>query len=95
MSFHTLWAIIHEIALIHMHRDDKQKIKEFYHCLEYVIPCGKCKRHYHNFLRDNPIPDDMTLFDWSVNLHNSVNEKLGKPTMTTDEAFKIWGVNNE
>lgn len=95
MSNRTLWAIIHEIALLHDYPGDKQKIKEFYHCLEHVFLCGKCKQHYHDFLRDNPISDDMSLFPWSVKLHNSVNEKLGKPIMTINEAFNIWRINND
>lgn len=29
-------------------------------------------------------------FEWTVDFHNAVNVKLGKPTMTLDEARRLW-----
>jgi len=31
-----------------------------------------------------------SLFLWTVNIHNSVNQRLGKPTMTIEDAMSKW-----
>jgi len=31
-----------------------------------------------------------SLFLWTVNIHNSVNRRLGKPTMTVEDAMSKW-----
>jgi hypothetical protein len=33
---------------------------------------------------------DTDQFRWSVDVHNMVNEKLGKPVMTLEEAYAHW-----
>jgi hypothetical protein len=41
-------------------------------------------------MEENPIPRNGGLFTWTVQLHNSVNEKLGKPIVSVQEAENIW-----
>jgi hypothetical protein len=59
----------------------------------YFIPqrCD-CKDGYQKILET--LPADFTspeaFFAWGVRLHNAVNEKLGKPQITLDEALTIW-----
>ena len=61
---------------------------------ELTIPqyeCG-CRAFYAQYKADNP-PDFTSpeaFFRWGVNLHNSVNRKLGKPELTYEEALSIW-----
>ena len=65
---------------------------------ELTIPqyeCG-CRAFYSKYKTDNP-PDFSTpeaFFAWGVNLHNSVNRKLGKPELTIEEALSIWRKND-
>ena len=61
---------------------------------EKTIPqyeCG-CRAFYAKYKAENP-PDFTSpeaFFAWGVNLHNSVNRKLGKPELTYEEALSIW-----
>ena len=61
---------------------------------ELTIPqyeCG-CRAFYAQYKADDP-PDFSSpeaFFAWGVNLHNSVNRKLGKPELTYEEALSIW-----
>lgn len=48
-----------------------------------------CKDHFTAFIRDNP-PDFLNFFDWSIRLHNAVNERIGKPQIEVDAARKLW-----
>lgn len=58
-----------------------------------LIPqgCG-CAGSANELLNANPprfdSPDDF--FCWSVQYHNAVNRKLGKPEMTLEDALAIW-----
>jgi hypothetical protein len=59
----------------------------------YFIPqrC-ECKDGFQKILEQLP-PDfssPQSFFAWGVRLHNAVNEKLGKPQITIDEAYSIW-----
>ena len=52
-----------------------------------------CGQHFAELLVEYPFPDSedpVVMFEWSVNAHNKVNEKIGKPIITTEEAFNIW-----
>jgi hypothetical protein len=61
-----------------------------------LIPqgCG-CAGSANELLEQNPprydSPEDW--FAWTVQYHNLVNVKLGKPTLTLDEARAIWRSN--
>jgi hypothetical protein len=54
-----------------------------------VLPCFWCRVHFSQVLAENPIPDT-DVFKWSVDVHNIVNEKLGKPLMTFEDALEHW-----
>lgn len=57
------------------------------------IPCGECRRHFLELQRTDP-PDfssPAAYFASTVNWHNQVNDRLGKPRMPLDEAKRFWG----
>lgn len=65
----------------------------FDHLLEWEskIPsygCS-CKLFYHEWKASNP-PRKDDFFAWTVELHNAVNAKLGKPIITLQQAREIW-----
>jgi hypothetical protein len=90
-----LWTSIHIIALGYPDNptpDDKQSYKQFYVNLWKVIPCFKCAQNYQRHLDELPIDDgsltnNMSLFKWTVDMHNIVNKELGKRQWTQDEAL--------
>lgn len=58
-----------------------------------AIPCSMCSGHFSQLVSENPLPetqDPSVLFEWSVLLHNKVNEKLGKPIISVDQAMRHW-----
>ena len=48
-----------------------------------------CKYFYKRWVEENP-PDFDNYFKWTVNLHNAVNEKLGKKTISLPSAKSYW-----
>lgn len=54
---------------------------------------GGCRKFYDEWKAANPPTFDEKghlTFCWGVRLHNAVNTKLEKPTITLKEAIKIW-----
>jgi hypothetical protein len=88
-----LWQSLHYIALgfpANPSMTDKMKYKQFFESLCNVIPCAKCCKNYHAHLKELPIDRFMSspdqLFQWTVELHNIVNNDQGKPTWSVDKA---------
>jgi hypothetical protein len=56
------------------------------------LPCGSCRSDFMAYLRDHPprLDSPEAAFAWTVELHNSLNAKLGKAAMTIEEARRLW-----
>ena len=90
-----VWTSIHIIALGYPDKptdEEKQNFKTFYTELWKVIPCYKCSINYKKHLDELPIDDyltdNMSLFRWTVYLHNIVNKELGKKEWTFEETLE-------
>ena len=85
-----MWSTFHFIAMgypDHPSVSDRQTYKIFYETFGLVLPCGKCtvnyERHMREVLIDDYLKNSLTLFEWTVMVHNIVNKELGK---------SIWNV---
>jgi hypothetical protein len=92
----TLWAFIHTITIIDYEVNEmyNNTIKKTLFSLQETFPCQACRLHYIERLKliDNmDLSKPMVLFYWSVDLHNAVNKKLGKPEWTYEMALEKWG----
>jgi hypothetical protein len=92
----AMWAFIHTAAVIDSpdpHTVCRLSVAcaESLRALADAIPCHACATAYRAALAVLPPPEDaMALFRWSWELHNAVNEKLGRPGMPYDEAVAAW-----
>ena len=91
------WHTIHIIALGYPAEPaygDKKATKEFFESLQFLIPCPICRQHYTSHLVKLPIGPSLDsrkdLFRWTVNLHNDVNEMLGKRKYTETEVIQYY-----
>ena len=68
---------------------DKDGMRKFFESLKTVIPCPVCREHYKQHLAESPVEPALEskgqLVHWAWNLHNQVNDMLGKPTITVDQ----------
>ncbi len=90
------WMTIHIVALGYSENpsySEKKAAKEFFESLQHLLPCPTCREHYIENLKERPITPFLDnrrdLFKWTVELHNAVNKKLGKPEVTEQEALKF------
>ena len=91
------WSFIHYIALSYPDNpteEDKNNYKDFYINLQNVLPCPKCASNYKDNLERIPIDTSLVgnkeLFKWTIDIHNMVNNELGKRKYTYEEVFKIY-----
>jgi hypothetical protein len=68
-------------------------IKDFIASFPSALPCPACGAHFNDVLKALPFPEGgnpLELFAWSVDVHNVVNRRLGKPIVAYDDAFEFW-----
>jgi hypothetical protein len=72
----------------------KATYRSFFETLSQVVPCPTCAQNLQRLLA-GPFAESLDaaldagrLFPWTVDLHNAVNEELGKPPQTLDAAVQ-------
>jgi hypothetical protein len=80
------WRVMHVVALGFPESPteaDRKNYTEFYEALTNVLPCTRCREGYREIYARIPIRTDDTdaLFQWTVDVHNAVNRKLGHDIM--------------
>lgn len=81
------WAELHLFALRHDGSDDSEWLSRWVKSLNFE-GCP-CEEHLKKHLADCP-PRWSDLFNWSVELHNAVNQRLGRPEIDAKDARKLW-----
>lgn len=90
-----LWSFIHTITIIDFKDNElyNKNVKRILKELQDCFPCKTCEIEYKKHIEklDNiDLSKAMTLFYWSVDLHNAVNKKLNKPEWTYEMALMKW-----
>jgi hypothetical protein len=96
---HIYWKLLHTITFFNCFFDCeivKKRHLEIIEKLEHfskLLSCKICSEHFLQSLENAKKIDlekKYSLFYWSVDFHNEVNKKLGKNTLSHEEAFNIW-----
>lgn len=89
----VLWAAIHVSALYlsdTLRSDEVNEYKNWLLSLVGIIPCSECKGHWHAHALAFSATTRAAAFEWTVNAHNTVNKRIGKPVLSVAEAYKLW-----
>ena len=64
--------------------EEQAGIRAFYESLQVVIPCPICREHYKQALVAMPLrlQSRAELIEWVYEIHNYINEQLGKPSLS-------------
>ena len=56
------------------------------------IGCGTCEKDYKKIIQCYPVryASRIELFNWTVDIHNIINAKLGKEQIDYDQAYQLW-----
>lgn len=86
------WELIHTMAVW----QPAVHFISFIMTLVQHFPCDACVPHFQQFIDSHPfalyldIPDNMGMFQWSWELHHSVNVRLRKHSPPMMEAYKKY-----
>lgn len=96
--FVSFWKFLHSISLW-IKTDGtipEHEIETFIRNLQFCTYCQECRTSYNEFIDKNPISKWMGIpqgiFYWTVDLHNAINLKLGKPIYSYDDARNEYGI---
>ena len=95
----AFWFSLHNGALrypIQASPTWKERMKHFILGIPVMVPCEKCSDHAtahleSNYYRmDEIVSSRNNLFEFFWEFHNFVNERLNKPKMSLDNAYKMY-----
>lgn len=94
---HPTWKMIHYYASQYDNTYEYAlSYKAFMSCMQFLLPCPRCREHLKDNLSNHPIDkffssrDD--LFRWSYILHQTVSEQIGKKGISIQEAKRLYGL---
>jgi len=87
---HT-WTLLHTMAAYFPNEPSPTQVSSmhaFVHALGGLFPCTHCAEDFREAIKESPprANSRAELSVWMCEMHNQVNEKLGKPTYSCDLA---------
>jgi hypothetical protein len=100
-TWHQCWWTTHHsgalrVDLYHSRDPGKQqKFVDMVHAMQALVPCTDCTRHMRVYLLSHPLPKPSVFspdskhpyFRWTVDFHNAVSERIGRPLLEFDDAL--------
>ncbi len=83
----SFWITAHTVASAYPEEnptsEDRQHFRQFFDTFEYTLPCKECRDFWKIVLDERPLTDAVltnriSLSRWLLDVHNMVNEHLGK-----------------
>lgn len=85
------WLILHTMAWVYPDtpsEDRQASMRMYLQGMSENLPCPGCSYHCIQYFQDHPpdVSGRMAFFHYTVDMHNSVNRRLGKREWTYEEA---------
>ncbi len=82
----SFWITAHTVAAGYPKTptsEEQKQFKIYFDTFEHILPCKECKENWKLVVEQRPLTDaalttTVTLSRWVLDVHNLVNEKLGK-----------------
>ena len=94
------WRVAHSVTWLYPEQNPTQqqqdRVRLFFELLPDLLPCPLCGNHFRETTATvHPITEQVlssrsTLARWLVDVHNEVNRRLGKSTVTYAEAETFY-----
>jgi FAD-linked sulfhydryl oxidase len=89
------WAFLHTVAAYYPQqptREEQQNMEQFMLSMARVYPCGYCADTTRDEMIRNPprVGSQGELAEWLCEIHNEVNDRLGKPLFDCSKVNERW-----
>lgn len=86
------WHTIHSVALAYPENptdEDKSLALRFINAIADSLPCPSCARNFKEKIAKTPpdVTSRTAFFNWTVDVHNMVNEQNDKPILSYHQAL--------
>lgn len=87
-----LWTELHLRALKNTGQDERVYLANFGNRIPRYTKGCKCQEFWVNYTRTHPpkYGPNGEFFNYTIEIHNAVNQKLGKPTYTVEQAREYY-----
>jgi len=90
------WSFLHTLASQFPDEPsnaEKTHAKNLMNAIGALYPCKECAEHFRSVLKKRkPVVDDSVQFQrWMCEVHNDVNERLGKERFSCERVDERWG----
>lgn len=90
-----LWKLLHTHAALLISQGgqlDEMTERRFLEGFRQLIRCDDCRIHWNMELGKLPpvLTNPTAFFYWTVAIHNAVNNRLGKPLMSNEDAAALY-----
>lgn len=93
----SFWYMLHLITFAYPDEPNyiqQRGYHDFFVNLQHVIPCLECRKHYSQYIQEHPVTPYLSskanLIKWLTDIHNKVNQGLGKPTLTIGDVIQKY-----
>lgn len=98
----SYWNTLHFISATYSNNPNesvKTSMKNFIQTLPVLLPCRECQDNALSFLKaadlDKVVQSRKELFTFFFNFHNTVNQRLNKPSMKIEDALVRYRIPRE
>lgn len=98
-----VWYMIHKLAADCKGVDERKRFCKTMKKICEDFPCINCAEHCKDYMDNHPIENyvnviveidgvekEAGLFFWTWKFHNAVNERLKKPTVSLEKAYRLY-----
>jgi hypothetical protein len=93
----SLWRVLHSFAFSLNYEQDqsvyskkRQELLQFIESLQLLLPCEECRLHFQEYIQLHNPKKAENLAYWTFDLHNSVNQRIGKPQFSFGDVSKVY-----
>jgi hypothetical protein len=92
----SAWIFLHFVTFCYPDEPSdfqKEQFRNFFHSLQFVLPCSVCRDHYKAWLNLYPVDKYLSnkshLEEWIYLMHNYVNLRLDKKLIGSEKEAEI------
>jgi hypothetical protein len=84
------WSALHQMLrgypMENASREKRLALEAYVRALTQLLPCSECGRHWAKLVDTIDTRNRITALRWSIDAHNAVNARLGKPVLSYAQA---------
>ncbi len=86
------WIALHQYARSYPRKNPTNEVQQaarnYVMAMVHLIPCNECSGHWAKIAPTVVTTDRCSFLKWTIDVHNQVNARKGKPVLSYEEAVR-------